>query len=76
MELITRSARPIADLMQAERNARGIQDPDKYFEQQQREREIERISNEELDALLTGLSDPSPPVTMPAKHTRHILRDG
>jgi hypothetical protein len=74
IELATRSARPIADLMQAERTVRGTQDPDKSSEQHRRQREVE--PNEELDALLIGMPEASLPATMTAKYARHIPRDG
>jgi hypothetical protein len=63
MDLVTRSARPIAQLIEAERAVRGLQDSDEYSEERLRRREAERMSNEELDALLTGLPGASPPVT-------------
>ena len=65
MELVTRSARPIAQLIEAERAVRGIRDSDEYSEEQLRRREAERLSNEELDAVLTGLSE-APPLTTTA----------
>jgi hypothetical protein len=66
MDLVTRSARPIVQLIEAERAVRGLQDSDKYSEERLRRREAERMSNEELDALLTGLPGTSPPLTTAA----------
>jgi hypothetical protein len=57
VDLVCRAARPVAQLIQTERLMRGLGDGDNKAEAEERafRRELERMSEEELDAALLGL---------------------
>jgi hypothetical protein len=62
VDLVCRAARPVAQLVQTERLVRGLGDAgsETEAEEQAFRRELERMSDEELDAALAGLPDGVP----------------